>query len=46
MAKKKTKKKIEQYEHSKDERSNIPHVGLVTPASDPDTGAKNKHSSR
>lgn len=40
MAKKKTKKQIEQYEHSKDERANIPHVGLVTPASDPDTGEK------
>lgn len=43
MAKKKTKKQIEQYEHSKDERANIPHVGLVTPASDPDTGAKKKY---
>jgi len=40
MAKKITKKQIEQYEHSKDERANIPHVGLVTPASDPDTGEK------
>lgn len=40
MAKKQTKKQIEQYEHSKDERANIPHVGLVTPASDPDTGEK------
>lgn len=40
MAKKLTKKQIEQYEHSKDERANIPHVGLVTPASDPDTGEK------
>lgn len=43
MAKKQTKKQIEQYEHSKDERANIPHVGLVTPASDPDTGAKKKY---
>jgi adenine-specific DNA-methyltransferase len=43
MAKKLTKKQIEQYEHSKDERANIPHVGLVTPASDPDTGAKKKY---
>ena len=34
------KKQIQQYEHSKDERANIPHVGLVTPASDPDTGEK------
>jgi len=40
MAKKITKKQIEQYEHSKDERANIPHVGLVTPDSDPDTGEK------
>jgi len=40
MAKKTTKKQIEQYEHSKDERANIPHVGLVTPDSDPDTGEK------
>ena len=37
---KKTKKQIEQYEHSKEERSNIPHVGLVTPESDPETGEK------
>lgn len=40
MAKKKSKKQIEQYEHSKNERPNIPHVGLVTPNSDPDTGEK------
>lgn len=40
MAKKLTKKQIEQYEHNKDERANIPHVGLVTPDSDPDTGEK------
>ena len=37
---KKKGKKIEQYEHSKEERKNIPHVGLVTPESDPDTGEK------
>ncbi len=37
---KKTNRKIEQYEHSKDERANIPHVGLVTPESDPETGEK------
>lgn len=43
MAKKQTKKQIEQYDHSKEERANIPHVGLVTPASDPDTGAKKKY---
>ncbi len=43
MAKKQTKKQIEQYEHSKEERTNIPHVGLVTPASDPDTGEKKRY---
>ena len=43
MAKKQTKKQIEQYEHDNAERANIPHVGLVTPASDPDTGAKKKY---
>lgn len=43
MAKKTNKKKIEQYAHSKAERANIPHVGLVTPVSDPDTGAKKKY---
>ena len=40
MANKKGKKQIEQYEHSKKKRANIPHVGLVTPDSDPDTGEK------
>jgi len=40
MAKKKSKKQIEQYEHSDKERANNPHVGLVTPATDPDTGEK------
>jgi adenine-specific DNA-methyltransferase len=43
MAKKQNQKQIEQYEHSKDERANIPHVGLVTPDSDPDTGEKKKY---
>jgi adenine-specific DNA-methyltransferase len=43
MAKKQSKKQIEQYEHDKAERANIPHVGLVTPSSDPDTGAKKKY---
>jgi adenine-specific DNA-methyltransferase len=43
MAKKLTKKQIEQYQHDKSERANIPHMGLVTPASDPDTGAKKKY---
>ena len=40
MAKKTPKKQIEQYEHSDKERANNPHVGLVTPDSDPDTGEK------
>ncbi len=40
MAKMTSKKKIEQYEHTDKERTNNPHVGLVTPSSDPDTGAK------
>jgi len=40
MAKKETKIQIEQYEHSDKVRANNPHVGLVTPASDPDTGVK------
>ena len=43
MAKKISKKQIEQYEHSDKERANNPHVGLVTPASDPDTGEKKKY---
>jgi len=43
MAKKISKKKIEQYEHSDKERANNPHVGLVTPATDPDTGEKKKY---
>jgi adenine-specific DNA-methyltransferase len=40
MAKKISNKQIEQYEHSDKERANNPHVGLVTPATDPDTGEK------
>jgi adenine-specific DNA-methyltransferase len=40
MAKSVTKKQIKQYEHTDKERANNPHVGLVTPASDPDTGEK------
>lgn len=40
MAKKTIKKPIEQYEHSDKKRANNPHVGLVTPTSDPDTGEK------
>ena len=38
MAKKISKKQIEQYEHSDKECANNPHVGMVTPDSDPDTG--------
>lgn len=40
MAKKQNTKQIEQYEHTGQERANNPHVGLVTPDSDPDTGEK------
>ena len=40
MAKKISKKQIEQYEHSDKERANNPHVGLVTPETDLDTGEK------
>jgi adenine-specific DNA-methyltransferase len=40
MANKQTTKQIEQYEHTGKERANNPHVGLVTPDSDPDTGVK------
>ena len=35
-----SKKQIEQYEHLDKDRANNPHVGLVTPSSDPDTGEK------
>jgi len=35
---------IEQYEHSDKERANIPHVGLGTPKTDPNTGIKKKYS--
>jgi len=38
--KKINKRPIEQYEHTDKERANNPHVGLVTPESDPDTGEK------
>lgn len=40
MAKRQGTKQIEQYEHSRQERANNPHVGLVTPDTDPDTGEK------
>ena len=44
MAKrKKGEIEIEQYEHKDKERANIPPVGLVTPASDPDTGIKKSY---
>ncbi len=44
MAKrKKSEKEIEHYEHKDKERTNIPPVGLVTPASDPDTGVKKSY---
>jgi len=41
--KKKSEKEIEQYEHKDKDRANIPPVGLVTPASDPDTGDKKSY---
>lgn len=44
MSKKKSKKDIQQYEHKGAERANNPHVGLVTPASDPDTGEKKTYN--
>ena len=41
MAKKPTsQKRVEQYEHADKERKNNPPVGLVRPASDPDTGRR------
>ena len=40
MAKKTSKKQIAQYEHTDKKRLNNPPVGMVTPASDPDTGEK------
>lgn len=43
MNKKENKKQIEQYEHTGQERTNNPHVGLVTPTSDPDTGIKKQY---
>jgi len=45
MAKrKKSETEIEQYEHKDKDRANIPPVGLVTPASDPDTGDKKSYA--
>jgi adenine-specific DNA-methyltransferase len=38
------KKQIEQYEHTGKERANNPHVGLVTPVTDPDTGEKKTYA--
>ena len=43
MAKLKAPKEIEQYQHKDKKRTNAPHVGLVTPTSDPDTGAKTQY---
>ena len=40
VAKKISRKKIEQYDHSDKERVNNPPVGLVSPSSDPDRGEK------
>ncbi len=45
MARKKktqSKRPIESYEHRDKERVNNPHVGLVTPETDPDAGQKKK----
>ncbi|MFH1738083.1 MAG: DNA methyltransferase [bacterium] len=46
MAKKKTEKKrpIESYEHKDKQRANNPPVGLVTPDTDPDAGAKKTYT--
>ena len=38
--KRKTKRKVGQYEHKDHERLNNPHVGLVKPENDPDAGPK------
>ena len=43
MAKQKSPKEIDQYQHKYKERANNPHVGLVTPKSDPDTGLKKQY---
>ena len=40
---KQTKKPIEQYNHKDKTRLNNPPVGLVTPQTDPETGAKKKY---
>ena len=46
MAKKRAgkKKPVEQYKHKGKKRANNPPVGLVTPKTDPDTGAKTKYA--
>ncbi len=44
MAKKQKGLQIEQYEHTGTERANNPHVGLVTPVTDPDTGEKKTYA--
>jgi len=37
------KSNIEQYQHTDKERANNPQIGLVTPKTDPDSGAKKKY---
>jgi adenine-specific DNA-methyltransferase len=46
MARKKSESKrpIETYEHRDKQRVNNPHVGLVTPETDPDAGAKKTYA--
>lgn len=47
MARKKnsgTKRKVESYQHTDKARLNNPPVGLVTPATDPETGAKKEYA--
>jgi adenine-specific DNA-methyltransferase len=39
-----SKRRIESYEHRDKQRVNNPPVGLVTPDTDPDTGAKNTYA--
>jgi adenine-specific DNA-methyltransferase len=43
MAKKPTQKPIEHYTHTDQERLNNPHVGLVTPKTDPEQGQKQSY---
>lgn len=39
-----TKRPIESYQHKDKQRVNNPPVGLVTPATDPDAGAKKTYA--